>query len=424
MIYERKILRHIEDYMDTADVIVIHGARQVGKTTLMSSLMDRLKNSGVSPANIIYFDLEDFELLTMCNEGPDAVVSHLKGTGCDFKKRIYLFIDEIQYMDNPSSFLKLFHDRYKGQIKLIVSGSSSFAIKSRFRKSLVGRTIDFELFPLDFEEVLIFKGVRFDLSTKPSAKMERELKRLYKEYVLYGGYPRIVLEESIKRKEIFLKQIISTYIKRDIRDFLNIRDPGKFNNLLRMLASQSSQLINVHELSNTLGISRKTVDEYLFLLENTYIIRRIYPFHQNIRTELSKMPKVFMEDTGIMNILINGTFSSTVSEELLETSVFSTLRKNIEIESLHYWRTSKGQEVDFVIASGKDIIPIEIKARSPHTLPSGLRYFLRAYSLEEGVCVVLDEGGGRHRRPEWLEIVSPWMLLPYLKRSKALLYTT
>ncbi|MFQ5901727.1 MAG: ATP-binding protein, partial [Thermodesulfobacteriota bacterium] len=401
-------MTHIEDYMDTTDIIVIHGARQVGKTTLMLSIKERLKGAGASGNNIVYFDLEDFDLLTLCNDGPDAVIEHLKGIGCDLRKQAYLFIDEIQYIEKPSSFLKLFHDRYKGKVKLVVSGSSSFAIKSKFKESLVGRTVDFELFGLDFEEMLVFKELNFDLSVKPSVKIEKELRRLYIEYILYGGYPRIVLEYSVKRKETFLKQIISTYIKKDIRDFLNIRNPGKLNNLLKVLAAQSSGLININELSNTLGLSRKTIDEYLFLLENTYIIRRLYPFHRNIRSELSKMPKIFIEDTGIMNLLIHGIFSTVVSGELLETSVFSNLRKNIDIENLHYWRTNKGQEVDFIITSEKGLVPIEVKTRFLPAKLSGLKYFLNAYSLKEGVCTILDHGV--KSSIDWVKTLSPWLL--------------
>ncbi|GBE37528.1 MAG TPA: ATP-binding protein, partial [Nitrospirae bacterium] len=412
MIYERKILKHIENYMDTSDVIVIHGARQVGKTTLMTSLMDRLTGSGEPPNNVVYFDLEDFDLLALCNSGQDAVVEHLKGIGCDFRKIIYLFIDEIQYLENPSSFLKLFHDRYKGKVKLVVSGSSSFAIKSKFKESLVGRTIDFELFGLDFEELLVFKEKRFDMSARPSEKIEKELRRLYVEYILYGGYPRIVLEESVKRKETFLKQILSTYIKKDIRDFLNIRDTGKFSNFLRMLAGQSSGLCNSNELSNTLKMSRKTIDEHLFLLENTYVIRRLYPFHRNIRSELSKMPKIFIEDTGIMNLLINGTFSTTVTGKLFETSIYSCLRKNINIETLYYWRTNKGQEIDFIVTEGKRLIPIEVKSKFVHSGMSGLRYFLNAYPASKGLCVTLDHGIKWDN--EQVKIVYPWRLLPYI----------
>ncbi|MGR3317104.1 MAG: ATP-binding protein, partial [Candidatus Anammoxibacter sp.] len=219
----------------------------------------------------------------------------------------------------------------------------------------------------------------------------------------------IVLEDSIKKKETFLKQIINTYIKRDIRDFLNIRDTGKFSVFLRTIAAQSSMLCNSNELSNTLRISRKTVDEYLFILENTYIIRRIYPFHRNIRSELSKMPKIFIEDTGIMNLLINGAFSTTVSGELFETSIYSHLRKNINLENVSYWRTTRGQEIDFIVSKNRSLIPIEAKTRFVSSRMSNMKYFLNKYSENKGICVTLgldlkSTGGS-------INVVYPWKLL-------------
>lgn len=177
-------------------------------------------------------------------------------------------------MTDPSGFLKLFHDNYSADIKLIVSGSFSFEIKSKFKNSLAGRTVNFEVWPLDFEEFLLFKNKQYDLNVKkqPSA-IQGELAELYKEYATYGGYPQIVMTDDVEKKEIYLSQIIDTYIKKDIRDLANIRNIEKFNKLIQALAAQSGNILNVLELANTVGLARKTIGEYLFLLENTYIIK-------------------------------------------------------------------------------------------------------------------------------------------------------
>jgi len=270
-IYPRKFFSQIKKSLDIPEVIVIHGARQTGKTTLLHILMKELKKES-HPPNIVYFDLEDFELTDLCNSGVKAVVEHLKAIGCDFKKKIFLFIDEIQYLENPSSFLKYFFDHWKGKVKLIVSGSSSFGIKSKFKESLVGRTIDFELFGLDFEEFLTFKELNYDLKIKDRIVI-KELKKLFQEFVFYGSYPRIVLENSIELKEQLLKQIINTYLKKDIRDLVGVGDINKFNKLLKILASRSGSMLNVLELANTVGIARPTLENYLMILENTYIIK-------------------------------------------------------------------------------------------------------------------------------------------------------
>ena len=402
----RKILKRVSQFVDDKEIIAIHGSRQVGKTSLLYYIMNNYLKEKVSSSNIFYFDLEDFVLLDLCNKGPDEVVKYTKGKGADFSQKIYLLIDEIQYLENPSSFLKLFYDRYNERIKLIVSGSSSFLIKKKFKDSLVGRIIDFELFTLDFEEFLDFKNLEYNLIAL-SETISKELLPWYEEYVIYGGYPAIVLEDNVEKKEIKLKQIINTYVKKDVRDIASIKNIDKFNNLLRILASQSANLLNITEISNTLGVSQKTVEEYLFILESTYIVKKILPFHKNVRSELTKMPKLFFEDTGMFNLLVNQTFSQVMSGPLFETSIYSLLRKNMDVEGIYFWRTNKGQEVDFVLdfPKSKKIIPLEVKISYFEKQQKILKYFMGNYNLDEAYFCCLHKKG---RGEGLIKIVFPW----------------
>ena len=157
MLFKRKVLSKMMDYMDDRESIVIQGARQVGKTSIMKLIMQELEEKGVTKERLIYMDLEDFNLLKICNDGIDSLLNYI-----DFKyggkEKVYLFIDEIQYLDNPSSLIKLLCDHHAQRIKLIVSGSSTFDIKKKFKDSLVGRIFIFPVYPLDFEEFLLFKG--------------------------------------------------------------------------------------------------------------------------------------------------------------------------------------------------------------------------------------------------------------------------
>ncbi|MFH0797126.1 MAG: ATP-binding protein [Candidatus Omnitrophota bacterium] len=402
----RKILNKVIKFLDDDETIAIHGSRQVGKTSLLHYLIDNYLKKNTTLSNIFYFDLEDFALLDLCNQGPDEVIKYLKGKGADFNEKVYLLIDEIQYIENPSSFLKLCYDRYKNRIKMVVTGSSSFLVKKKFKDSLVGRIIDFELFPLDFEEFLNFKDKTYNLMPE-SGTVHNEILPWYEEYVLYGGYPAIVLEENLEKKEIKLKQILNTYVKKDIRDIASIRDVVKFNNLLRILASQSANLLNITELSNTLGISKETVENYIFILESTYIVKRIYPFHRNIRSELTKMPKMFFEDTGLLNILINKTFSQTITGQLLETNVYTLLRKNLDPENINFWRTNNGQEIDFILNLPRNkTVPVEVKSNylKKHLRP--LQYFLEQYSLAEGYLCYLRKSDEMPK--EKVRIIFPW----------------
>jgi len=407
----RKIIAEIAKFLNDDEIIVLHGARQVGKTSVINYLISKTLKGKVEENNLIYFDLEDFDLVELCDNGAEKVINHLKGIGCDFNKKIYLFIDEIQYLKNPSSFLKLFHDKYKGKIKLVISGSSSFAIKSKFRNSLVGRTADFEIFTLDFEEFLWFKEKKINIRTELSKILEKQLKSLYEEFAITGGYPAIALEPLIEKKEFKLKQIINTYIKKDIRDLADIRNINKFNDLLRVLAGQSGKLLNVLELSNTLNLAKQTVEEYLFILENTYIIRRVYPFHKNIRSELTKMPKVFLEDTGIANILSGKAFPKIVTGDLFENSVYANLRRNTEIENVYFWRTSKGQEVDFIVKD-KELLSVEVKLSYSHKTIKNLFYFGEKYKVKNLFCVTLNKQSDNNKS---VTQMYPWEMIRALK---------
>lgn len=406
----RKVISQIIKFLDDNEIIVLHGARQVGKTSILNYLISKVLSDKVNKNNLVYFDLEDFDLVNLCDQGVEKVVAHLKGINCDFEKKIYLFIDEIQYLKNPSSFLKLFHDRYQEKIKLIVTGSSSFEIKSKFKNSLVGRTAEFEIFSLDFEEFLWFKKEKINLKTNLSEVLEKRLKNLYQEFASIGGYPAIILEPSLEKKEFKLKQIINTYIKKDIRDLADIRNINKFNELLKILAGQSGKLLNVLELSNTLDLAKQTVEDYLFILENTYIIKRVYPFHRNIRSELTKMPKVFLEDLGIANILFNKGFPKIISGDLFESSIYANLRRNFNTEDIYFWRTNKGQEVDFIL-NNKTIQSLEVKLSYADKKMKNLLYFSDKYNLQKSFCVTLNKQlDAQHKN---ITQLYPWELNKY-----------
>lgn len=381
--YKRKIVEEILKYIKSRETIVVYGARQVGKTTLMKYLIENYLKK-----NVFYFDLELKNLLDLCNEGPESVYKYLLQKGAEDKKKIYLIIDEIQYLDNPSNFIKIMHDHYEN-IKLIVSGSSTFEIKKKFKESLVGRTVNFELYPLSFEEFLIFKEKTYKLKSKNAKQINNELIILAEEYIKFGGYPKIVLEKSEEKKQTYLSQIINTYIRKDIRDIGNIRNISSFNKLLEVLASQSGQLINVLELSNTLDMSRETVSEYLDLLENTFIIKRITPFHKNLRSELSKNPKIYFLDTGMMHLLWLKEFPKVILGNVFETFVFLELMKSGR--RINFWRTTNKQEVDFVLTGAKNkLYGIEVKYNFDKS-SRHLNSFMKEYNCK-GAIVGLKGG--------------------------------
>ncbi|OGI16799.1 MAG: hypothetical protein A3J63_02000 [Candidatus Moranbacteria bacterium RIFCSPHIGHO2_02_FULL_40_12b] len=386
-IYPRLIAKKLIKYLSDDNVIVLHGARQVGKSHILFWLRDYLKSRGKA---VYYIDLEDSRFVNTLDAGYEEFANLLREEGMKFEKnKIFVFIDEIQYLKNPSSFLKLTSDHYKN-IKLIVSGSSSFEIKNKFKDSLVGRTVNFEIFNLSFEEFLLFKGISFAQKTVFTEKKINELKGLFEEYALYGGYPKIVLESELEKKEKYLQQIIDTYVKKDIRDLAGIKDVEKFNKLLEALASQSGNLLNVTELSNTCKIAKQTVERYLFIMENTYILKLVRPYSGNIRAELFKLPKIYFYDSGLMQLLWLKNFQKTIIGNVFETAIFSELIKRYGTRAVFYWRTADKKEIDFILKDKNKILPIEAKLNFEQHSSTAIDYFNRKYKKKDYRVVSLN----------------------------------
>jgi hypothetical protein len=400
-IHKRIIAEQIIKYLNTDDIVVLHGARQVGKTSILYWLKDYLAQKN---KDVYYIDLEDSRFVKILDAGIQIFIKHLQEEGFwKEHKKMYVFIDEIQYLDNPSQFLKLIADHHKN-IKLVVSGSSSFEIKNKFKDSLVGRTVEFEIFNLSFEEFLIFKDYYFDGKKDVTDKKIAELQDLFTEYILYGGYPKIVLTKEKKIKEKYLQQIIDTYIRKDIRDLAQIQDVEKFNKLIEALSSQSGQLLNIVELANTSDLSKQTIEKYLFILENTYIIKLVRPYHQNIRSELFKTPKIFFYDSGLLQMLRLKELPKEITGDIFETSVFSELVKKYNKSSVYYWRTKDKKEIDFILKNKNKIMPIEAKLNFAQFNPSAMKYFINHYRAKQYKAVALK---GKIKN---LNYIYPWSL--------------
>ena len=406
VIYKRLIADEIVRYLPTKDIIVLHGARQVGKTCILYYLQNLLKEKGQATH---FIDLEDSRYVRILDAGVDEFIKYLSEEGFDgskytvSKERLFVFIDEIQYLETPSPFMKIIADHHPW-LKLIVSGSSSFQIKKKFTDSLSGRTVDFEVYNLSFAEFLLFKKYRFSPAQNHTEKKLEELKALYEEYVLFGGYPKIVLAGDVKIKEKYIQQIIDTYIKKDIRDLADIKDVNKFNRLVEALASQSGQLLNVFELSNTCNIAKPTVENYLFLLEQTYVVKSVRPFSRNLRSELSKTPKIFFYDTGLMQMLWLKELPKEVMGQVFETSIFAELVKKYGSERVAYWRTTDKKEIDFVLKKGKSYLPLEVKLNFAQFKASPIKYFKEKYHISEHRVV------GLHGKIKDKECIYPWQL--------------
>jgi hypothetical protein len=371
----RNLTLKIQKYLDRDEILLIIGARQSGKTTLLYQIEDILKRQN----QIFYFlNLEDPDYLSLLNQSPKNL---FKIFSFDLSQKTFVFIDEIQYLNNPSNFLKYFYDEYRNKIKIIASGSSAFYLDKKFKDSLAGRKRIFHLFTLSFREFLRFKKEN-QLSQKDFRNLalaeKEKIILYYQEYITFGGYPRVVLA-PLKEKEEILRDIAYSYIKKDIYE-ANIRQDEIFYKLFKILASQIGNLVNSSELASTLGVSKTTIDNYLYIMQKSFHIHLINPFFKNLRKELTKMPKLYFLDLGLRNFFIKNFRLFNEREDkgfLLENAVFRQLIEKYNFDEIKFWRTIQRQEVDFVI---DEKLSFEVKVQPDKFKERKYRVFLENYS--------------------------------------------
>lgn len=392
MLKNRKIIKKIVPWLGRDEIILIYGPRRVGKTTVLQLLKRELQSIGVEPANIFMMNLEDFDVLRELSQSPKALLKFIRNS----EKKNYFLIDEIQYLEDPTHFLKYLYDFYRDKVKLVVTSSFLFEVKNKFRDSLVGRKISFNLTPLIFEEFIDFNddslSPYFRKGEIPGAIHNRFLE-LLEEYLIYGGLPEVVLTKDIEMKQMLMRDYVNTYLNKDIRYISGSNDILRYNDLLAVLASQISGLLNVEEICNTLGMKRLKVDKYLENLILSTLIHFIPPFYTNVRTQITKMKKIYLFDVGIRNQILHNFNSLNVRNDagaLFENFILNELINTYGRENIFFYRSKSGGEIDFIIKKEK-VTPIEVKFKKL-TRPVGLHTlssFVERNDLKQGYLVNL-----------------------------------
>ena len=393
MFIKRTEYDYILEHLSAKEITLITGPRQAGKTTIMETLKSELDKKG---EKTLFLSL-DFEKDVPYFKSQISLIDKINlETGG--KDRAFVFIDEIQRKENAGLFLKGIYDMRLPH-KFIVSGSGSLELKEKIHESLAGRKRIFEVNPLSFKEFVNFKtDYKYADRLSDYFKIEKETaKKLLLEYLNYGGYPRVAIEETFAKKTGIINEIFQSYIEKDISYLLNVEKIDAFKHLIRILASQSGKLININELSTTLGISAPTIKNYISYAEKTFILRLVTPFYRNIRSEITKSPAVYFNDTGLRNFSI-GQFGNIDYFDsagfIFQNFVFNALYDKFKYgnSSVHFWRSKDGGEVDFIINKGNEIIPAEVKAselKKP-VITRSLRSFIEKYNPKEAWIINLS----------------------------------
>ncbi len=363
MYITRELELDIQPYLDRREVLTILGPRQAGKTTFMEHLAQEFEARGKKTRFITFENRADLALFNTDIDGFKSLAEQYD----------VVFIDEFQYATEGGQRLKYLYDTTR--IKYIVSGSSSLDLVFKTGTYMVGRMLEFTLMPFSFREYLsvyenelyamlvahIPNGIH-DSRAALGEELNRRLTRSLEEFVVFGGYPAVVLTKGYDEKRKILEGIAQNYLLKDIESLLHLATSDKLHILEKMLAGQIGNLITYNELSASSGLAYLELKKHLAILEQTYVISLIRPYHTNIRTEITKNPKIYFHDLGLRNYLLNDFRPLAERQDagaIMENYAYTALARNGN--TINFWRTKSGAEVDFIVNTTKGRIPYEVK---------------------------------------------------------------
>ncbi len=319
-------------------IILVLGARQVGKTTLIKDIDKKLEGEG---KKVLYLNCDLAEDNGAVNTNSKAVLERL------LSEVDVLLIDEAQRLDNPGLTLKIIYDNFP-DVRVLATGSSSFDLKNKLSDPLTGRYLDFTLYPFSFTEVL-------QAGSDNEALLKNQADALLPQVMLYGLYPEVYLSNTPEQKQALLERIVDSYLFKDILTFQKVKNSQAIKDLTKALAYQIGSEVNENELSNRLKIDRKTVVSYLDILEKSYVIVSVHPYSKNPRREIGSHYKIYFVDLGIRNALIGDFNSLDLRADagfLWENFLFIERKKlfanQAAIVTSNFWRSYSGAEVDYI----------------------------------------------------------------------------
>lgn len=370
---KRFLFNDIVKEIESKQIISLIGLRRTGKTTILKQVIDHLiKSKKVKREYILFysFDEEQPKIEEIITEYETKLGKEL----LDIKDKIYIFLDEIQKLKNWQNQVKYYYDNYQN-IKFFVSGSSSLFIKKHTQESLAGRIYEFVLNPLSFEEFLIFKNKEQMLKKKNL--FEDTLK---KEFLSYQKRQFIeIANKSEERVAKYIKTMIEKIVYQDIPKIFPIENEELLMRILKIIASNPGMLSDYGSLSKELGISRVTLSNYFFYLNESFLIKKLYNFSRNMLTSEKKMKKFYLTTTSFFPFLNNEIDESKLIENLIVAFV----------DAKFFWRTPQKYEVDVILKEKSKIIPIEVKYKeyiSKKDTKNLLR-FCEKFNVEEAVMI-------------------------------------
>jgi uncharacterized protein len=379
---ERDILNKLKEELKKEEITALIGSRQVGKTTLLEELHKEVEKEA------IYISFDNIEILNQFEEDIERFIQLYIN---DYR---YVFIDEFQYAKQGGRKLKYIYDKFKTK-KIFISGSSCPELAIHSLQYLVGRVKIIEIYPLTFREFIRYKDkIKFKLLDEKHLQDQKTcllLKNLFEEYLQFGAYPKIVKTKNLKEKEEQLKNLVNSYLLKEIKDVLSFKNIFEYETMLKRVAISNSNLINATNISLDLGINRMKIKQMLTVLKQTYIIEFTQPYLSNKLKQQIKTPKLYMQDLGFKNSLTNNFNNLNLRVDkgsILESFVVSVLRrKNLDF---YFWNFDNKFEMDFVLEMGGKVFGIECKSKlKSGTIPLSTKRFIEKYN--PAVVIIANE---------------------------------
>ena len=363
---QRQLQEVIESRMFTGKVIILIGARQVGKSTLFKMIVDKLNKPTLQ---LNCDDPEVRELLSQTN------MQELKLLIGDNQ---VVLIDEAQRVNDIGMILKRIVDNFPN-VQLLATGSSSFDLQNKLNEPLTGRKFEYHLFPLSTAEILKSEGL---LAVKQS----------FENRLIYGSYPDVY--KSNGNAVELLHNLAESYLYKDLLALESIRKPALLNKLLISLALQVTSEVSYNELAQTIGTDNKTVEKYIDLLEKCYVIFRLNGFNRNLRTELKLSKKVYFYDNGIRNAILNNFAPISLRQDV--GALWENFFISERLKANHYagryvnsyfWRTSKQQEIDYIEECNGEFTLFEMKWNPKRANTKFPEIFETSYSVKDKAII-------------------------------------
>ena len=364
---ERLLYKTIENKLFVGKIIILTGARQVGKTTLLKQLLRQKEG-------VLWLNGDELQVQNLfANASADRLLS-------EFSNSKIVILDEAQRIENIGLRLKLIADS-DSEVQVIATGSSAFELANKVNEPLTGRKWEYQMFPLSFGEMVAHHGKLKEMRMLPRR-------------IIYGYYPEVVTNDG-NEVEI-LKLLTDAYLYKDILSWESVKHPDKLQTLLRALAYQVGSQVSYNELSQMCSMDSKTVERYINLLEQCYIIFRLPSFSRNLRHELKSSRKIYFYDNGIRNALIADYRAPEVRQDigaLWENFVIAERMKSNEYYhrwvNRYFWRTKQQQEIDYLEEGGGNLHAYEMKW-NPRAKASITKTFTEAYPDSEFQIITPD----------------------------------